>query len=144
MTNSELWANFWLWSCKQGIDKNSAPPTPTSHITPALCSTSPNPPLWGYTVQNILDHRSCTCFAREFTRMMKGPHFSLLFTDVRDMDFIPGLGRSPGGRHGTHSSIFAWRIPQTESLAGYIPWGHRVRHDWSDLTGIYPGRSHDP
>ena len=26
-----------------------------------------------------------------------------------DLDSIPGLGRSPGGRHATHSSIFAWR-----------------------------------
>jgi len=23
----------------------------------------------------------------------------------------------------THSSILAWRIPWTESLAGYRPWG---------------------
>ena len=27
---------------------------------------------------------------------------------------IPGLGRSPGGGHATHSSILAWRIPWTE------------------------------
>jgi len=28
----------------------------------------------------------------------------------------------------THSSILAWRIPWTgRSLAGYSPWGHRVR-----------------
>ena len=25
----------------------------------------------------------------------------------------------------THSSILAWRIPQTSSLAGYSPWGHK-------------------
>ena len=25
----------------------------------------------------------------------------------------------------THSSIFAWRIPWTEDLAGYSPWGHK-------------------
>ena len=29
-----------------------------------------------------------------------------------------------------HSSILAWEIPQTESLAGYNPWGHkRVGHN---------------
>ena len=27
--------------------------------------------------------------------------------DVSDMGSIPGLGRSPGGGHGTHSSILA-------------------------------------
>ena len=25
----------------------------------------------------------------------------------------------------THSSILAWRIPWTEELAGYSPWGHK-------------------
>ena len=24
-----------------------------------------------------------------------------------------------------HSSILAWKIPWTESLAGYGPWGHK-------------------
>ena len=30
----------------------------------------------------------------------------------------------------THSSIRAWRIPWTESLVGYSPWGHKE----SDMT----------
>ena len=30
----------------------------------------------------------------------------------------------------THSNILAWRIPWTESLAGYSPWGHQE----SDVT----------
>ena len=25
----------------------------------------------------------------------------------------------------THSSILAWRIPRTEKLVGYSPWGHK-------------------
>jgi len=25
----------------------------------------------------------------------------------------------------THSSILAWRIPWTEMLVGYSPWGHK-------------------
>ena len=28
-----------------------------------------------------------------------------------DLGLIPGLGRSPGGGHATHSSTLAWRIP---------------------------------
>ena len=27
----------------------------------------------------------------------------------------------------THSSILAWRIPWTETLAGYSPWGRKNR-----------------
>ena len=31
-----------------------------------------------------------------------------------NVDLIPGSGRSPGGEHGNHSSILAWRIPWIE------------------------------
>ena len=31
---------------------------------------------------------------------------------------LPGLGRSPGEGHATHSSILAWRIPWTEEPGG--------------------------
>ena len=34
--------------------------------------------------------------------------------DVRDVDLIPGLERSPG----THSNILAWRIPWTVECGG--------------------------
>ena len=39
----------------------------------------------------------------------------------------------PGGGHGTHSSILAWRISWTEEPGGLQPIGsQRVGHDWSD------------
>ena len=34
--------------------------------------------------------------------------------NVGDLGLIPGLGRSPGEAMAKHSSILAWRIPQTE------------------------------
>ena len=34
--------------------------------------------------------------------------------DGRDTGWIPGLGRLPGGGHGNHASILAWRTPWTE------------------------------
>ena len=47
-----------------------------------------------------------------------------------DVGWIPGLGRSPGVGMAAHSSILAWRIPWTESLVGYRPWGwRRVGYD---------------
>ena len=30
---------------------------------------------------------------------------------VRDAGSIPGMGKSPRGGNGTHSSILTWRIP---------------------------------
>ena len=38
--------------------------------------------------------------------------------DTGDKGLIPGLGRSPGGGHGNHFSILAWRLPLTEELRG--------------------------
>ena len=35
----------------------------------------------------------------------------------------------------THSSILAWRIPETEEPSGLLSMGlHRVRHELSDLA----------
>ena len=47
-----------------------------------------------------------------------------------DLGSTSGSGRSPGGGHGTHSSILAWRIPWTEKPGGLQATGsQRVRHD---------------
>ena len=49
--------------------------------------------------------------------------------DMRDMGSVPGLRRSPGEGHGTHSSILAWRIPWTEEPGGLQSELQRVGHD---------------
>ena len=43
--------------------------------------------------------------------------------DTRDVGLIPGSGRSPGGGHGNHSSILAWRMPWAEEPGGLQPMG---------------------
>ena len=50
--------------------------------------------------------------------------------DAGDTGWIPMLGRSPEEGMAIHSIILAWRIPWTESLVGYSPWGCKE----SDLT----------
>ena len=50
--------------------------------------------------------------------------------EVRDMDSIPGSGRSPGGGMVTHSNILAWSIPWTEKPDRLQSIRlQRVRHD---------------
>ena len=44
----------------------------------------------------------------------------------------PGLEDPLEEGMATHSSILAWRISWTESLAGYGPWGRRE----SDTTEV--------
>ena len=47
-----------------------------------------------------------------------------------DLGSIPGLGRSPGGGHGNHSTILSWESPWTEEPGGLQSMGsQRVRHD---------------
>ena len=47
-----------------------------------------------------------------------GKELSASAGDVRDLGSIPGSGRTPGGGHGTHFSILAWKIPWTEEPGG--------------------------
>ena len=53
--------------------------------------------------------------------------------DIRDLSSIPGLGRSPGGGNGTHSSILAWRIPRTEESGGLQSTGSQ-RVDMTEVA----------
>ena len=49
--------------------------------------------------------------------------------NARDVDSIPGLGRSPGEGNATHCSILAWEIPWTEEPGGLqFMWSQRVGH----------------
>ena len=50
-----------------------------------------------------------------------------------DLGLILGLGRSPGKRNATHSSVLAWKIPWTEE-PGRLRFmrSQRIRHDYSD------------
>ena len=55
---------------------------------------------------------------------------------------IPGLGRSPGGGHGNPLQYSCLENPHGQrSLAGYSPWGRRVRHDWGLRTAQHSTRT---
>ena len=47
-----------------------------------------------------------------------------------DVGLMPELGRSPGGGHGTHSSILAWRVPGTEEPGRLQPNGVKKSETW--------------
>ena len=52
-----------------------------------------------------------------------------------DLGSIPGLGRSPGGGHGSPLQYSFLENPHGQrSLADCSPSGHRVRHDWVTNT----------
>ena len=49
---------------------------------------------------------------------------------TRDAALIPGQEDPLREEMATHSSILAWKIPQTEEPGGLSPWGHKE----SDMT----------
>ena len=49
-------------------------------------------------------------------------NLSLNAGDTRDVDLIPGSGRSPGGGNG---NPLPGKFHGQRSLAGYSPWGHK-------------------
>ena len=50
--------------------------------------------------------------------------------NVKDSGLIPGSERSLGEGSGTHSSILAWKIPQTDEPSGLqFMESPRVRYD---------------
>ena len=64
---------------------------------------------------------------KELSRWLSG---NSLPANAGDVGLTPGLGRSPGGGNGNHSSILAYKIPWTEEPGGLQSMGsQRVRHD---------------
>ena len=61
--------------------------------------------------------------------MVKNPPGST--EDLRDTGLIPGLKDPLEEGMATHSSILAWRIPQTEEPGRFTV--HRVEKSWTQL-----------
>ena len=54
--------------------------------------------------------------------------------DAGDVGLIPGSGRSPGVEMATHASILARKIPWTEKMASYSPWGRKESDTTEELN----------
>ena len=61
--------------------------------------------------------------------MVKNPPVNVGHTDL-----LPGLGRSPGERLATPSSILAWKIPWTEEAGGLQSMGLQKESNCFCLT----------
>ena len=62
-----------------------------------------------------------------------------------DPGWIPGSGRCPGRGHGNplqHSCLE--NSMDRGALAGYSPWGHRVRQDWVTKTFTFSLNPYKP
>ena len=67
--------------------------------------------------------------------------------DTGDMGSIPGLGRSPGGRHSNPLEYLAWRIPINRGTRRATVHGSHKELDMTEVTerstavqrGDFPG-----
>ena len=62
-------------------------------------------------------HRECRAFP-ELRRVLLAAQMVKNFPAVQETLVQPGSGRSPEKGMTTHSSVLAWRIPQTEEPGG--------------------------
>ena len=70
-------------------------------------------------------------FASQVVLVVKDPPANA--GDVRNLGFIPGLGRSPGGGQGHLLPVFLpGESHGQRNLAGCGPWGHKE----SDVTEV--------
>ena len=89
-------------------------------------TTSIHPPNFPYaftkvSVSGIIKHVFfCVCHLWLFG----GSDGEESTSNARDLGLIPGLGRSPGGRHGNPLQYSFLENPRWQrSLVGYSPWG---------------------
>ena len=55
----------------------------------------------------------------------------------RDLDLIPGLGRSPGGGHGNPLQYSCLENPRRQrNLVGYSPWGRKELDSTERLSTV--------
>ena len=54
--------------------------------------------------------------------------------DVRDVGLIPGSGRTPGGEHGSHTSILSWRTPMDRGAWWAAVHGGHTELDTTKMT----------
>ena len=75
-------------------------------------------------------HRLLLSNKREFPSGSARKESAYNAGDAGDSGSIPGLGRFPGEEMATHSSILAWKTPQTEEPGALqFKASQRVRHD---------------
>ena len=66
-----------------------------------------------------------------FLRGVSGKESACHCQRHRDLNLIPGLGRSSRGEQGNHFSILAWRIPWKEEPGAE---GHKKESDTTEVT----------
>ena len=77
-----------------------------------------------------ITHFSNPPFNTSFRGFPGGSEVKASARNAGDLGSIPGREDPLEKEMATHSSILAWRIPWTEELVGYSPWGQkRVGHD---------------
>ena len=84
---------------------------------------------WGRQTSRLFYYR-VTCYRASLVAQMVKNLPSIQETRVRSLCWEDPLEKNMA----THSSLLAWRIPWTRSLAGYSPWSHKESDMTAQLT----------
>ena len=124
MTEQIIWSSFW------GTQSSSFSETPSFQtaafmISAFMIGERNGTPLQYSCLENPMDGRSWWAVVHGVTKSRTWlSNFTLTF-------HFHALEKEMA----THSSILAWRIPETEEPSGLPSMGsHRVGHDWSNLA----------
>ena len=102
-----------------------------------MCRAVKEPPFQGEILTKYLGQNANNNYPQGFPGGSDGEESTC---NSGDLGSIPGLGRSPGGENGNHSSILAWRIPWTEEPGGLSSMvSERVRQTEDACTRVKPG-----
>ena len=111
------------------LKHSAGPPAVTrrvSYPSNTALSSSHSYPLW--QVPSLLVYPYYYSQASLVAQMVKNPP-AMQETQVQSLGQEDPLEKEMA----THSSPLAWEIPWTEEPGGlHSPWGHRVRHGWSN------------
>ena len=86
--------------------------------------------LWGRRESDTTEERLSS--SSSFASFPGGSDVKESAKNSGDLRSMPGLGRSPGGGHSTHSSILAWSIPMDRGAWQAIV--HRVTKSQTRLS----------
>ena len=136
---------FWFTRRGNLGPRSSKPLCKQNHQGMGPCVRLQHDAQWKRPVtdgRRVYDSTYITCPERQIQRDSKKisdwPWASLVAQTVKSLPAVQdtqvwslGWEDPLENEMATHSSILAWRILRTErSLAGYCPWGRRIRHNW--------------
>ena len=138
-SNKTNFSNVWnkIYTCKNDIGRIIQTIDSALHIvselTVSVLLSTGLLTLWFVNIYHLTVHRILQARILEWDSLVAQTVNNLSAMQEIQVWFLGWDDPLEKGM-ATHSSILAWEITWTKSLAGYSPWGRRVGYDWETNT----------